>query len=224
MSYEVEVKALLGKEEAARALRRNLEKLDKACRRPISKNTQLNHYFERGDLQKLSKALTPLLPKEAAARLEKMTGAVSDYSVRTRDKDGQVFIVIKASVDDTSSSNGISRMEFEERIPLTLKALDKLVLKGGFSYQAKWSRQREEYTCKGVNVTLDRNAGYGWVSEFERVVRTKSQVKRAEKEVRNLMAHLHVAELPQERLARMFKYYNKHWRKYYGTQKVFTVK
>jgi len=30
-------------------------------------------------------------------------------------------------------------------------------------------------------------------------------------------------ELDQARLARMFDFYNKNWRDYYGTEKVFTV-
>jgi len=37
------------------------------------------------------------------------------------------------------------------------------------------------------------------------------------------MESLGVRELPQDRLERMFKFYNSHWREYYGTDKIFTV-
>ena len=77
--------------------------------------------------------------------------------------------------------------------------------------------------CKGVNVTLDKNAGYGWLAEFERVVDDASQVLGARHEVAALMLELGVEELPQERLERMFAYYNEHWQDYYGTDNIFVV-
>jgi adenylate cyclase class IV len=114
-------------------------------------------------------------------------------------------------------------MEFEEEVPLTLEKLDALVLSAGFEYEAKWSREREEYKCKAVNVTLDKNAGYGWLAEFERVVDDESKLSDAEEQVRALMAELEVQELPQDRLGRMFAFYNNHWPEYYGTEKIFTI-
>jgi predicted adenylyl cyclase CyaB len=143
--------------------------------------------------------------------------------VRTRDKDGEVLLVVKASVDDTSSSNGIARLEFEEPVNLSLEELDELVQKSGYRYQAKWSREREEYRIKGTNITLDRNAGYGWLAEFERIVEEKAAIKKARKEIDSLMKKLGVEELPQDRLARMFDFYNKNWPAYYGTDKIFTI-
>ena len=114
-------------------------------------------------------------------------------------------------------------MEFEEKVSMTLAELDALVLSAGFKYQAKWSREREEYLCRGVNVTLDKNAGYGWLAEFERVVDDKAQLASAEAQVRALMQELNVEELPQDRLERMFSFYNEHWQEYYGTERIFMV-
>src|SRR3989344_4557302 len=54
--------------------------------------------------------------------------------------------------------------------------LGTLILSAGFAYQAKWSREREEYLCHGINITLDKNAGYGWLAEFEKVVDDMSKV------------------------------------------------
>jgi hypothetical protein len=37
--------------------------------------------------------------------------------------------------------------------------LDKKLLDSDFEYQAKWSREREEYRSKnGINITIDKNA------------------------------------------------------------------
>lgn len=221
-SYEVEIKSLLGNSERADELRRAMQELDPACTL-LSVNRQLNHYFEGGSLADLYQKVAPKLSTEAAARLSDIAGDTASLSVRTRDKDSKVFLIVKATLRDDSSANGVARMEFEEQVPLSLAELDELVMASGFRYQAKWSRQREEYLCRGVNVTLDKNAGYGWLAEFERVVDNPSKVDDAEREIRSLMEDLGVVELPQERLERMFSHYNKHWKDYYGTGKIFIV-
>ena len=229
-TYEVEVKALLGSEPCEEELRRAMKKADPSCTMH-SKNKQLNHYFKGGSLERLARVITPHLEEEARKKLDDLVKRGKNFSVRTREKDGPpaggVFLVIKASVDDTTSENGILRMEFEEKVrpPAggTLDELDNLVLKSGSSYQAKWSREREEYVCLGTNVTLDKNAGYGWLAEFERIVNDQSKLDEAEREVRALMERLSVAELSQDRLERMFAFYNEHWPEYYGTDKVFVV-
>jgi len=221
-TYEVEVKALLGGAERADEIRRAMKEADPTCT-IHSRNKQLNHYFESGSLEKLFNAIAPHLDAEQKEKFESIAKRGKNFSVRTRDKDGNVFLVIKASVDDTTSENGILRMEFEEKVPLTLEALDELVLGSGFKYQAKWSREREEYVCLGTNVTLDKNAGYGWLAEFERIVNDEKALEEARREIRALMERLAVPELPQDRLERMFSYYNEHWPEYYGTEKVFIV-
>jgi adenylate cyclase class IV len=221
-SYEVEIKSLLGSSERADEIRQQLKQLDPTTTLQ-SKNKQLNHYFQGGTLAKLAEILSPSLSGEAKAKLNNLVSRAKEFSVRTRDKDGTVYIVVKVSVGSDTSSNGVSRMEFEEKMPLTLDELDKLVLSAGFNYQAKWSREREEYLCRGVNVTLDKNAGYGWLAEFEMVVDDESTVAKANHDIRNFMQILFVTELKQDRLERMFKYYNEHWQEYYGTDKVFTI-
>ncbi|TSC85542.1 MAG: hypothetical protein G01um10148_928 [Parcubacteria group bacterium Gr01-1014_8] len=221
-SIEVEIKSLLGSSERANEVRAAMRAADSSVKLR-SRNKQLNHYFKSGTLAKLSEAAAPFLSKDAQTRLNDLAEHAKEFSVRTRDKDGTVLLVVKASVDDTTSANGISRQEFEEKVPLTLNELDKLVISSGFEYEAKWSREREEYVCKGTNVTLDKNAGYGWLAEFERVVDTGTETKQVEGEIRNLMQELHVDELKQDRLARMFAYYNQHWPEYYGTEKIFVI-
>jgi predicted adenylyl cyclase CyaB len=221
-TYEVEVKALLGSPKRAEEVRKVMKNTDPACK-ITSKNKQLNHYFESGSLEKLTEVMAPHLSDDTRKKLANFAAQAKSFSVRTRDKDGEVLLVVKASVGDDTSANGVIRMEFEESVSMSLDELDKLVLSAGFSYQAKWSREREEYVCKGVNVTLDKNAGYGWLAEFERVVEDAARLKEARREVRALMQKLGVDELPQDRLERMFAFYNAHWSEYYGTEKIFVV-
>jgi predicted adenylyl cyclase CyaB len=221
-TYEVEVKTLLGSQEKADALRQKMGELDPNFKL-ISRNKQLNHYFIGGTMHALVKKVEGHISFDALKKLSDLITKVTEISVRTRNKDGEVLLVVKASVGDDTSANGVKRMEFEEKVDLTLEQLDRLVLAAGFRYQAKWSREREEYTFKGLTVSLDKNAGYGWLSEFEKVVEGEAGVDAAHKEIVALMAECGVTELPQDRLERMFKFYNEHWPEYYGTEKIFTV-
>lgn len=224
--YEVEVKSLLGAPEKADALREALKKRDAECAL-VSKNKQLNHYFKDGSLEELGPVLAPHLSEAGREKLADFAARAKDFSVRTRltseEEQEKVLFVVKASVGDDSSQNGVARMELEETVSLSLDELDKLILSAGFSYQAKWSREREEYKTSGMHVTLDKNAGYGWVAEFEKVVDAESEVASAREALDALMAEVGVEELPQDRLERMFAHYNAHWQEYYGTDKIFTI-
>lgn len=220
--YEIEVKTLLGEKENAEALRARMQELDPACTR-ISVNKQLNHYFKDGDVEKLYEKVEHLLSSEMRAKFKNIVEKGTSFSVRTRQKDDEVLLVVKASVDAGTSENTVSRLEFEEAVPCSLDELDTLVLSAGFSYQAKWSREREEYAYKGANVCLDKNAGYGYLAEFEKIVHDESALDAVRKEIDTLMAELGVTELSQERLERMFAFYNKNWPEYYGTDKTFTI-
>lgn len=222
-SFEVEIKSLLGSEENAVRLREKMKELDPETHL-ISKSSQLNHYFTGGNLVALAESLRHrCLSEEKCIELGDLAKEAKEFSVRTREKDGTVLLVVKISVDETTSQNGISRIEFEEKIDLPLGALDSVVLGSGFDYQAKWSRSREEYDCRGITVCLDRNAGYGWLAEFEKIVDSPDKVEAARAEVRSLMRELGAEELAQDRLERMFQFYNTHWQEYYGTDKTFAV-
>jgi adenylate cyclase class IV len=220
--YEIEIKSLLGGKENAEALLAKMRAAD-AGTVLTSSNTQLNHYFEGGDvaaLFELTKEFFNTKEREKfALMIEKGTG----FSVRTRQKDDVAYLVLKASVDGGTSSNTVSRLEFEEAVPISLEELDGKVRGAGFTHQAKWSRTREEYAYKGANVCLDRNAGYGYLAEFEKIVPEEGMIEGARREIEELMQELGVEELSQERLARMFDFYNKNWPEYYGTEKVFSI-
>lgn len=220
--YEIEIKSLLGDKANADALKRKMRELDPKSVQ-VSQNTQLNHYFTGGDVQALVSKTADLFPEDAQARLRHIAERGSSFSVRTRQKDDDVLLVVKASLDEGTSDNTVSRLEFEEPVSVALGELDVLVQDAGFTYQAKWSREREEYTYKGANVCIDRNAGYGYLAEFEKVADDESLLSGIREELAALMDELGATELSQDRLERMFAHYNAHWPEYYGTDKTFTI-
>jgi adenylate cyclase class IV len=220
--YEIEIKSLLGGKERADEVRAKMEALDTTTTL-TSRNSQLNHYFEGGDINALFAATSHLFEAENVAKFEKIVTLGTNFSVRTRQRDEEVLLVVKASVDAGTSENTVSRLEFEEAVTLSLDELDALVLGAGYTYQAKWSRSREEYVYKGINVCFDKNAGYGYVAEFEKILHDESELQAARTELDTLMAELGVTELDQERLTRMFAHYNQNWAEYYGTDKIFVI-
>lgn len=221
MKYEVEIKSLLQTKENAQKLR------DKLAGQGIeikNKYKQLNHYFlNDGDFSKLEEKLLPLFSDDKKEKLKKIIEEGRNHSLRTREMNGEAFFVIKASVDDTTSSNGILRMEFEEAAGVSMDALDKLLEEAGFTYQAKWSREREEYGKDDFYITIDKNAGYGYLSEFEIQTEDQGKLEETKRKIMDFMAELGLEELSQDRLEKMFEFYNENWRDYYGTEDVFNV-
>lgn len=218
--YEIEIKSLLGEKDKADDLR---TKLNERGGTLTAKNNQLNHYFTLSGSNKFKENLVSHISGEKKELFERILNEGSNFSVRTRDTDGEVKLVVKASIGTDSSSNGVSRMEFEDKMNMTLGELDQLLLDAGLEYQAKWSREREEYKLDDLNVCLDKNAGYGYLAEFEKVVPDRSVVDEVKTSLLRTMSEFGVEELPQERLERMFAYYNNNWRDYYGTDKVFNI-
>lgn len=220
--FEIEIKSLLGEAAAAQALVDKMQSADPDCRK-VAHNRQLNHYFTGGDIKQLYQKVEKLFSGEQHEKLKLVVERGQDFSVRTRQKDEQVLLVVKAALDGGTSANTVSRLEFEEPVALTLEALDELLKEAGYSYEAKWSRERDEYQYKDIAVCIDRNAGYGYLAEFETVTDDESSLGAVRDKLEALMAELGVSELPQDRLARMFAHYNANWPEYYGTDKVFTI-
>jgi adenylate cyclase class IV len=219
---EIEIKSLLGEKEHAEALKARMGELDPACTQ-VSSNTQLNHYFKGGDIKALYEATKHLMSEETREKFLMIAEKGTNFSIRSRQRNDEVLLVVKASVDEGTSANTVSRLEFEESVALSLDELDALILGAGFEYEAKWSREREEYAYKGVNVCIDKNAGYGYLAEFEKVVPHDEVVDVVRAELDTLMEELGVIELPQDRLERMFAHYNENWPDYYGTDRTFII-
>ncbi len=220
--FEIEIKTLLGAEASAKDLVLKMQSLD-ADLAVAGRSTQLNHYFTGGDIQVLYQATEQLFTGEQHDRFQMIATRGREFSVRTRQKDDEVLLVVKASLDGGSSANAVSRFEFEEPVTLSLEKLDRLVLQAGYTYQAKWSRERVEYAYQGIVVCIDKNAGYGYLAEFETVTDDEDGLPAVREKLEILMSELVVTELPQDRLGRMFEYYNANWSEYYGTDKTFTI-
>lgn len=220
--FEIEVKTLLGDAANAEKLKAKMQALDPDCVM-VSANKQLNHYFEGGDMQTLYDHVEVLFNEEAKQKLKTIIERGAEFSIRTRQKNDEVFLVLKASIDEGTSANTVKRMEFEEPVDITLTELDQLLINAGFTYQAKWSREREEYAYKGASVCLDKNAGYGYLAEVEKIVHDETLADAVRSEIDELMAELELTELEQDRLARMFAHYNEHWPEYYGTDRIFVI-
>jgi adenylate cyclase class IV len=220
-SYEIEIKSLLGAQEKADELRSKLKQMPGyACG---TSYTQLNHYFEGGNPHILTERVGTKLTASEREQMEKIASA-EKISVRTREMNGIAKIVMKASIGSDSSANGVMRLELEAAVPdASLDDLDKEVLAAGYTYQAKWSRMREDHKVGPISICLDKNAGYGWLAEFEKVVDTAAEAVGARSDLADFMQKVGAAELPQDRLERMFSYYNLHWPEYYGTDKIFII-
>lgn len=222
-SYEVEIKSLLGSEENADKLRRSLKDAY-ADAKLVAEEKQLNHYFNSpSDFGALKENLAPIVSDDKRKFLEEILEYGKKLSIRTRDANGTVILVIKASVGDDTSANGVKRVEFESIVPMELSELDQLLIDSGASYQAKWCREREEYGAGDLSVCIDFSPGYGYMAEFEKVVSDETALDAAREELLSMMDTLGFIELPQDRLERMFAHYNAHWPEYYGTDKTFVI-
>jgi adenylate cyclase class IV len=226
-NFEIEIKSLLGSKANADALVEKMQTADNDFK-ILGAHKQLNHYFVGGSLKSLFDKVNHLLTEESKHKLEDLSERAKDFSVRTREADGKIILVVKATVDDTTSENGTARLEWEAKLNnLNLEELDKLILNAGFTYQAKWSRERQEFLFhsgkRELSVSIDKNAGYGFLAELEVVVNDVSKAEEVKAFIRETMSKLAIEELPQDRLQRMFDFYNQHWQDYYGTDKVFTI-
>ncbi len=223
--YEIEIKSLLGSVENAGRLKQELIKKGYDTNE-VKKSSQLNHYFAYQNeevLKSFQENFSEIVSPDKLVEFNKILDEGKDFSIRTRESNGKVILVVKASLDAGTSANGVSRAEFEEVLNMSLQELDQKLLDCGLTYQAKWSRQREEFTNNNIVVCIDKNAGYGYLAEFETITENKENVENVKKELEEFMNEVGCVELQQDRLARMFDFYNKNWADYYGTEKIFNI-
>ncbi len=223
-SYEIEIKVLLWDEAKKNQFMASLRESFPEFSHEYSES-QLNHYFQWGSLEVFLPLFSSYIDDTQKQRLQNIADTAKSFSVRTRWTKEQTIIVVKATVNNETSSNGTARIEWEvDLFPMTLDEIDRKLLSVGFEYQAKWSRAREGYKLnKNTILCIDKNAGYWYLAEFERVIDDENLIDSTRSELLNMINTLGYNELNQERLARMFDFYNKNWIEYYGTEKVFTI-
>lgn len=171
--------------------------------------TQLNHYFDtNGDLKAL------------ASKFDLDLTGHSDISIRTRETNQKtVYLVVKSSM----LNGDVSRFEQERVIDGSISDLDQSLIGLGFDYLSKWSRERSVFELDGYTLCLDTNAGYGTVAEFEIVSNDRSEALKAEAFLQILVSDLGLTVLSEDRLKRMFNFYNRNWSTFYQTNNTFTI-
>lgn len=223
MQYEIEIKCLLPDKSALEALLKKIELKDPTMKL-VSVQRQRNHYFHGGSLEKLIEHAVSHLSAEQLENIKDINATATHINVRSRQKNDEVLLIVKGSLDDVSAAHSHHRMEFEGVVPLDIDQLDDLILESGWLLEAKWQANREIYSALGLTVDTIVTPGYGYMVEFERVVTDDSSREEAHQQILDVMESLGVEELPNDRLERMFAYYNEHWQEYYDTDKTFVVK
>lgn len=102
------------------------------------------------------------------------------------------------------------------------ETLDKILVTLGYEYDTKWYRKRIEYKYEDFHITLDFNAGYGWVTEIELMV-GEGEEKKAKELILQFAKKLGIDPTPKETFNKMYEYYKKNWEKYYTTKEVFDI-
>ena len=224
--FEIEIKCLLLDKDALNKTKNALALIFPAMSL-FSEESQINHYFGiDGSLKTLLSSLTSYLSAEQISELGQIVDSQpTDYSLRTRCINEKIVkLVIKIAGNGETSANGVLRREFEVTLNISIDELDKIIINCGFGYLSKWSRQRQEYNLDAqTKVCFDRNAGYGWIVEIEKMADSEAQARQARTEVEAIVKQASLQELDPQRLERMFAFYNQNWKDYYGTDKVFII-
>jgi adenylate cyclase class IV len=222
MNYEIEIKALLGSQEKIDELLSSISN-DNDDFHKIDEQKQLNHYFKGKSIKPLLLNVASYYSEEQNQILREISAKAMSFTVRSREKNNRTFLVVKGSLDSASADHSHRRMEFEEPINLSIEALDVLIEESDLVLEAKWSAERIMYTCRDMVLDIMFSPGYGYVVEFEKVIKDESLIEETRGQLLATMKEYGVEELDSERLARMFAYYNSHWQEYYGTRKVFVI-
>ncbi len=222
-NIEIEVKILLQDKKNAAEFLEALKKNGEVT--VYEESSQLNHYFRFWKLEQLKTKVIQHLSEDDVKKLESVTELAKWFSVRTRKLNDRVILVVKATLNENEDSvNGTGRIEFEADVELSIDKLDAIILNSWFEYETKYSRDRVEYRYKNFNVTIDKNSGYWYLAELERVVEDEKDLEKITGEIRDEIKLLWFEELSQERVGRMYKHYINVWPHYYGTNNWFNVK
>ena len=222
MQYEVEIKSLLPDQQAADKLIERITLKDPSIQL-VSEQHQLNHYFHGGNLTSLIETMQAHLSPKQLDLIRNIAARAGHINVRSRLRNDTVLLIVKGSLDDSSAAHSHQRMEFEEPVDLSIDELDELILSSGWQLEAMWQADRKIYRALGLTIDMVRTPGYGYLVEFEIVLSDNTARDEAHSQVIEVMKSLNADELPNDRLERMFAYYNEHWREYYGTDKTFTI-
>lgn len=191
---------------------------------------QINFYYQSkesgldGELESLQNVVD-LLPIPAEEK-EKLNSITSKYSLRLRQTELNTIFICKATSNKNGSdhiNNQAVRLEIEVKLPFEkLQELDQILLTN-FTYQSKWSRQRETIKFEDITICIDKNAGYGYLVELEKMEENTENSTQTIEYLKEVAGKLGLELLADDRLERMFNFYNKNWETFYGTENTFTI-
>lgn len=194
----------------------------------VQTSTQKNHYFVPvADIASLKVAVAKMIPDADLSAID-VNG--SKVSVRTRevingfDQSVETFLVLKQGKD---SENGSDRVEVELPYARAISLLDQMLLAHNVKEQAKWSRTRHLWQATAgkvpVLISLDFNAGYGWIVEIEAVaIPDKMTAEDALKALQKAATDMGLELLDPQLLKGMYELYNSNWPTFYGTRDTFS--
>lgn len=203
---EVEAKYLIETPEQLAAVAEELKQLASP-----TWESQLNHYFFGGR--------DTVLDLKEHLKIDSDTPEAA-VSIRTRQVNGEPAILVFKF--GANPENGTDRIEQEYKTKRPIDELDALIEKLGGTCRSKWSRERIAYTTPTVIFSLDKNSGYGHLLELEAGPELADNPNALEI-LDTIAGNMGLKRLPEDRLQRMFAYYEEHWREYYGTTNVFRV-
>jgi len=218
---EVEIKALLT--EDLSSFRRKAEKAGFQYQR---EEAQLNHYFRVTEEFELATFVDEynlssdvLKAKSVAIRTREISSPNLNSVTGDSLFNTKTLLVVKYVLDGEDVQNGKDRYEIEIDCTENITHVDSALIKYGLEYRSLWSRERLTYFHpeKEITLCLDKNAGYGYLVELERMV---SEEKREDsfKELCDTLEFLGLDMLESNLLETMFKYYETHYEDYYGTE------
>lgn len=183
---------------------------------------QLNHDFY-ADIRHLDRlAESPILQK---VKIDLGTLQLTEPpSVRSEQiNDGRATLIIKASLAG-SSENGSSRLDLEAPTSMGIEELDAALEECGIEVRCKWSRIRHifYFVDGGISVFLDKNAGYGWILEADKIAH-ESEIDATKSELAQFLAKHNCHQLESDRLDRMRQFYERNWQTFYKTDNHFVI-
>jgi len=138
--------------------------------------------------------------------------------LRIRRTDTNAYLILKKGW-----MHDEDREELEVRVDEeAFDTLDSILTNLGYDYNTKWHRERTEYHYHDFAITLDFNAGYGWVAEIEKVV-SEGEEDSAKQEISALAQEIGLQPTPPEVFDKMYHYYKKNWQYYFDSGKTFTL-
>ena len=88
-----------------------------------------------------------MLTPDQAATLTEISKRATSINVRSRQKNDEVLLIVKGSLDAASAVHSHQRMEFEAPLAITIERLDEMILLTGWRLEAKWQAERTIYTA-----------------------------------------------------------------------------